>query len=338
MVLAFISTGFLFSQNEYPVEGTDFEIRIERGGEETSCYLQNLGSSKLLFFNFHMLESKSSDDIVKPLPEDIVILSPHRNSLVLRVKTDLGERPLTMEARFMSQSSGFSKYPVGNRHYVFYWKTSGENDLLRYTYIMRNISDRRLRFSNFTKDDTEASYISDVPEGSLLVEPLEEKMICAFTVINGSKAPLLNWNHEFATFQPTREQFCVSLSRIMESSRDAGFASLSDNESGKKFGLEGFNDIQLTEISGRAAVTSESTVVSGLKEIKKLYEQVKEQVDLCLPDLLVQEETKNKQDKTLSVVFEGVIDSRVFWLSLEMRIVDAINDQYRLVLTVKEAG
>lgn len=338
MVILF-TTGALFAQDDYPVENRDYELTIENSGGITSFYLRNLSSGKLLFFNFRINIPQDEKDIVQNLPESIVILEPHRNALIFRAKSAIEPGMIRWESHFMVHSIGFSKYPENHKHYVFYWETSGEGDLLRYSYFMQNISGKRLRFSNFTSDGAEASYSKKLPECAFILEPKAEARLCELTVSKGSNAPLLSWNHHFATFQPAGGDFCNVLTRILEASKDKGFETLPypGNETGD-IKLSGFHNLRITGQDGRATLAADSETISTAKETKALYIKVKNQIDQCLPDLLTQEETKNKQDKTISVTFEGVIDSRVFRLSLGMVAEDAGADRYKLLLTVMEAG
>ncbi|MCD4736737.1 MAG: hypothetical protein K8R53_11895 [Bacteroidales bacterium] len=338
----------VISQNDYPVKDQDYKLNIEteeQTGDYTlySFYLQNTGKEKLLFYNLRLEKENDKNDIVKFLPESIVILAPYRNSLIYKVKV-YDELPnILWHTNFMRPSVGFNKYPEKNKHYVFHWKSRDNTDgTTEYTYYLKNIYDKRIRFYDLSLEDGYKEILKELPTYSVILLPDHNIEITRFTVNTDDEVLSVNWQHEFATFQANNDLFCQDLSLAMEAARDKDFISLQRegnppeaNPYAISLNMQEITEVIVDDSGELIEFTGIIGQPSTLKEIKKRYKTYYDKILYCIPNVLEEKHIKRK-DNTKMVTYEGIIDSKLHYMWLEMYVFDAANDSYGLRVGVRE--
>lgn len=343
--IAIISSPMAKSQNTHPAENHDYELTIETENHKDgytvySCYLRNRSPEKLLFYNFRM-DTTHIVEVIHKLPEGVVILEPHRNALIFRGGFRQSEPAVSWNSEFMRHSAGFNKFPEKYKNYIFYWNSEKTGETVTYTYLLKNISIRRIKFYDFMFEGEPDEMVRDLPNGSVITEPGQEMEVARFRMMDGGSGPYLKWSNVFATFQPNNDPFCEGVTFALEASRDDGFSPIRGSNAeitgGVDLKIAGTENLMITGSDGSGSLTLRIGGEAEYKEIKKRFREYQEKIGFCIPGSLEETETKNKSDKSAKVEYEGVIDSMVHRLSLTMRPVKAGSDIFELVVEISEA-
>ncbi len=222
----------LIAQDELAIQGTDYEYfteteEIGKGYSIISFYLKNISEFKLLFFNFNINVSSDGFVIVKPLPEEILILDPYRTNKFCTLKVTGDNPPITWQSRRLFPSVGFNKFPEIGKNYVFFYESEVKGDQTIYTYYLKNICDRRMKFYEFSlKNTNEFNIEKGLPRTAVYLWPDSSVNVVRLSVPLNREGPELNWQAIFTNFQPTGDDFCNELIKVFEASGEDDFGSI----------------------------------------------------------------------------------------------------------------
>jgi hypothetical protein len=349
LLIACIGSGTIIKSQEFtPVQGREYEYSIETdevgtGYKVVSYYLKNTCDKKLLFFNFNAKEEFNKDVALKALPEDIVILEPHRSRKICKLKITGDSPEVTWQAKILEPSVGFNKFPENGKNYMFFWKSSTAGNRITYSYLLKNTDDRRMKFYGFTLEPADGITISrNLPGSTVYLWPDSITKAVTFSLPSDKEAPLLNWTAEFTNFQPTGDEFCNQMIRILEAAGEGDFASVKGDIQGQgnyscSINIPGINASGISEIAGKWQFSGLVEEKGTKKEINALLKVYTTRMDDCIPDIIALKIIKNKASKNKSSLFSGEVDGKTYSALLAVEGSEAQPNDYRLSLIIYTA-
>jgi hypothetical protein len=339
-----LSFSVLIAQDE-AIQGTDYEYFIETEEIGTdfkviSYYLKNISENKILFFNFNIEPGSEIQQIVKAVPDHILILDPHRTSKFCTLKIPDSQPQITWRNRLLFPSVGFNKFPEDGKHYVFFWESMNQGTQTIYSYFLKNICDRRMKFSDFALDATEGIQMrNELSSTALYLWPDSTVLAAQFSIPKDGEAPSLNWQAIFTNFQPTADEFCNQLIKILEAAGEGDFGSVRGkikNSAGYvcTIILPDVSQAIIYESNGKWQFNGQVGGTGLKKDIDDLFSQFSERLDSCIPDLIALEIIKNKSSKNKSAVFSGFVDNKKYSALLEVVGAPSQPNEYKLMLTI----
>jgi hypothetical protein len=337
--------GELIAQDELAIQGLDYEYFTETeeiGKDYTiiSYYLKNISEFKLLFFNFNFDVSNEGFVIVKPLPDEILILDPHRTNKICTIQIDGDNPPITWQSRRLFPSVGFNKFPESGKNYVFFYESEVKKDQTIYSYYLKNICDRRMKFYEFSIENTNEFLIEKgLPQTSVYLWPDSSVNLVRLLVSLNSEGPKLKWQAIFTNFQPTGDDFCNELIKILEAAGEGDFGSVrgpGDEANGFESAIKvpGINQVKIINENGKWFFIGQMGGKGLKKEIEARFREYFERIDICIPDIIPIEVVKSKSSKNKSAAFSGIVDNKKHSGKLEVKGSEAQPNDYSLVLTI----
>jgi len=335
----------LIAQDELAVQGRDYEFftqtdEVGTGYKVISYYLKSISENKVLFYNFRITEGVKNLDVIKALPRDILILDPNRTSKFCTLKITNDTPQISWVARLLFPSVGFNKFPENGKQYVFFWESIQENGRTIYSYYIKNICDRRMKFYEFSLGTaTGVNIVKDLPAIPVYLWPDYSVNVAKFSVLLQSDAPELTWQTIFTYFQPTGDDFCNELIKIFEASGEGDFGSvrgsdLGNAESGCNVKIPGINQARILQSDGKWFFNGQVGGSGLKKEIDIQFKDYFERIDLCIPDIIPIEVLKNKGSKNKIAFFTGFVDDKKYSGSLEVKGSESQPNDYTLLLTI----
>lgn len=338
----------LIAQDISAVQGSEYDYSIETdevgtGYKVVSYYLKNTCDKKLLFFNFISKEEFNKDAVIKALPEDIVILEPHRTQKICKLKITGDSPQITWQAKILEPSVGFNKFPENGKNYMFFWKSSTAGNRITYSYLLKNTDDRRMKFYGFTLEPAEGLVMNkNLPVSTVYLWPDSITTAVTFSMPADKDAPLLNWTSEFTNFQPTGDEFCNQMIRILEAAGEGDFGSVKGTiqEGGNvtcNINIPGVTSAKINETGGKWQYSGLVEGKGTKKEINARMKAYIAKMDDCLPDILALKIIKNKSSKNKSALFSGDVDGKTYAALLAVEGSEAQPNDYKLSLIIYAA-
>lgn len=355
-LLCAISSFTLLGQNDYPQQDEDYKSSWEedyRGDDYITYtyYLGNIGNESIIFYNFNISPDSDRYEILQSYPEDVLILNPNQKSSYLQVKVYTNGPALTWNSKFMRVKDESSIYPQQNRDYVYYWKLiSGLNDNKAYTYHLKNISEKTIKFYNFTLTDNGGEYdiIDHLLQKPAYTEPGESIQLVKYNY-NSGETPSVNWYADWTSFTRSSDAFCSGLIKILEASKDEAFSSIKGEIKEEANDTDTFFDSYYCKehIDGIMNEAIEDIIffyqykgtigTPGTQEIihSRFYDY-KSKIESCLPDFPEKKTDEEEDSGLFKVEYEAEVDYYIHFIRLE-EVYDYISGNYSLDLVVEEA-
>lgn len=353
--LFLISTAVVFAQSDYPQSGEDYKSSWEedyRGDDfiAYTYYLENLGNEPVAFYNFKIKPNTETYEILQPYPEDVFILDPYQKKGYFRVKVYTTGPALTWNTKFMRVKDETSTYPQQNKDYVYYWKlVSEEGDSKVYSYHLKNISNRTVKFYNFTLTNNGGNYylVDNLLQKPAFTGPGESIQIVRYN-LNSGEAPSVNWYADWTSFAAGTDAFCSGLIKLLEASKD-GFSSIKGEIKKAANDTDTFFDFYYCKehIDGANNEAIEDMLFfyqyvgilgsPGPEDVitKRFYEY-KSKIESCLPDFPEREKDEEEDSVYPKVEYEAEIDYIMHYVRLEVNY-DLESGGHILELVVEEA-
>jgi hypothetical protein len=331
------------SQNDTPAQDKDYYYFTETdevgaGFKVLSYYLKNTCDRKILFFNFKP-DQTTGYEVLKDLPQDILIVEPHRSLKICKLKVSGEMSGITWQAKLLDPSVGFNKYPENGKNYVFFWKSSETADRITFSYLLKNISDRWIKFYAFDLETASGLALNNELASSAYLWQDSVMKVIEFSVPKTVEAPLLNWTAEFTDLQPSGDPFCDALVQILEASGEGDFSLVRGASAGNgtykcKVVLPEIIGYSIMETDGKWFYAGR-VGNSGLK--KEIYTRFKiftVKIDNCIPDVIALKILKNKTTKNKSALFSGVLNDKSYSILLAVEGSPSQPADYKLTLTI----
>jgi hypothetical protein len=308
-----------------------------------SYFLKNSSDHKIVFFNFRLQDDVPGIEMLKTLPDDVLVIDPQRTAKICQAKFTNGEPAFLWQAYFLEPSVGFSKFPEQEKHYVFFWKTTEKDGLVINDYFIKSLSDNRMKFHDFETVIPEGIRVTEDKTSSFVyLEPRGRIKLLSYEALNDSETPRISWRSTFTSFQPGNDEFCNQFIIIMESAGEGDFGSIKgimirENVFSCQVSI---SDLSQSEISGIDNVwwfIGRLGEPSDKKTIEKRLSHYSEVLDNCLPDVLVPEEKKDKSTGNRYLKFAGLMGDKQHEVTLKAEGSAAEPLNFQLKLLVKGA-
>jgi len=289
-----------------------------------SCYLKNISDNKVLFYNFKIKDEAQGFEFLKSLPEDIIILDPHRTKRVCKLKVNEEIPNIQWLNFFLYPSVGFNKFPEQEKDYVFFYETSENEDDIRIDYYIKSISDRRIKLFDLKYDNPDRiNIVKQLVELFYYIEPNTKLKILAFESVEDFKLASVTWRSEFTKFQPTNDPFCKEFIKIMEAAEEGDFGSVKGELTGQDqysclISMKGIEETEIVKVDGNWWFVGQ---VGKNDEKKPTENKLKEwiiRVEDCLPDSLELTEKKDKESKNKQAIFAGFMKDKLHGIYLKI--------------------
>ncbi len=345
LLLFFIPVRFVCAQNELAILNDDFEYFVETdevgsGFKIISFYLKNKSENKLLFYNFKIAGGNENDEVVKPLPDDILLLEPHRTSKFGTFRITGDQPDITWYSVRLNPSVGFNKFPEQGKHYVFFWESLVKGNQTVFSYYLKNICDRRMKFYMLSLEGTGEYHVEkELPQTAIYLWPDSSVNVTRLTVPVSSEDPELNWEAIFTNFQPTGDDFCNELIMILEAAGEGDFGSVRGQGDGANshnctIKVPGIYQEMINNDNGKWHFIGQMGGAGLKKEIETRFREYFDRIDICIPDIIPIEAVKSKTSKNKSAAFSGIVDNKKYSGKLEVVGSDAQPNDYTLVMTI----
>jgi hypothetical protein len=320
----------ILTAQEYPAVLDEHYISFSEkdgvGSDYTtfSYYIKNTSEYKILYFNFRLRNEVSKLEYLRPLPEDIFVLDPHRTAKVCQVKVYDEMPEFSWNAYFLDPSVGFNKFPEQEKNYVLYWSADQEDNIITIEYYIKSLSDRRIKFHDFNIENPgNVEILEDYTQSFLYLEPEGKIKLMACRSNVNSQTPNITWRSDFTTFQPTNDEFCNQFIKIMEAAGEGEFGSVrgkpvNENEYLCDVQVPGIDQAKIIKREGKWWCTGLIGIPSDKKTVEKRLKDYIEILDNCLPDILQLEEGKDKKTKNRYAVFAGYMDDKLHGVTLKV--------------------
>lgn len=345
IALLFAPITFVSAQDEVAILDVDYEYFVEtdevgNGNKVVSFYLKNLSEFKLLFFNFKVTGGDDNYEVVKALPGEILLLDPHRTSKFGTFRIPRDQPDITWYSVRLNPSVGFNKFPEQGKHYVFFWESLVKGNQTVFSYYLKNICDRRMKFYAFTLEGSGEFYLEKkLPQTTIYLWPDSSVNVTRLTVPLNGESPELNWEAIFTHFQPTGDDFCNELIKVLEAAGEGDFGSARGQGEGEDLfasaiKVPGINQEKIINENGKWYFTGQLGGAGLRKEIETRFREYFERIDTCIPDVISIETVKSKGSKNKSAAFSGIVDNKKYSGLLEVVGSDAQPNDYTLVMTI----
>jgi len=345
LALFLIPVQFVCAQNELAILNDDYEYFVETdevgsGFKVISFYLKNKSENKLLFYNFKVTGGDENFGVVKPLPDDILLLEPHRTSKFGTFRTTGDQPDITWYSVRLNPSVGFNKFPEQGKHYVFFWESLVKGNQTVFSYYLKNICDRRMKFYTLSLEGTGEYHVEkELPQTALYLWPDSSVNVARLTVPLNNEGPELKWEAIFTNFQPTGDDFCNELIKILEAAGEGDFGSVrgpgaAANIHPCTIKVPGINQEKIITENGKWYFAGQLGGEGLKKEIETRFREYFERIDICIPDIIPIEAVKSKGSKNKSAAFSGIVDNKKYSGKLEIVGSDAQPNDYTLVMTI----
>ena len=354
MALLLMSALLSFGQTEYPEQNTDYKSSWQEdyrgdGYITYSYYLENTGSEPLIFYNFKIKPDEDRYEILQSYPSDILIIYPYQKTSYLQVKVYTNGPALTWNSKFMSATSEVSSYPVQNKDYVYYWKSDTKSDgMTTYSYYLKNISNRNIKFYDFTLTNNGGIYylVDNLLQKPVVTKPGENLQIVRYDFKSG-ETPSLNWYADWSVATPAGEPFCDGLNKILDASKDEGFSSIkgalkkgandTDNLFDSYYCTEHIDGVNNEVIEDLLFFWQYKGVVGSPAPkdiINTRFYEYKAKIERCLPHFPEREQDADYTGE-LKAEYEAEVDFLMHYLRLQVEY-DYVTSNYKLQLVVEE--
>lgn len=344
----------MFAQSDYPEQNTDYKsswLEDYRGeGYITySYYLENISNEPLIFYNFNVKPNTERYEFLKSYPEDILIIYPNQKTSYLQVKVYTNGPALTWNSKFMRVKDETTTYPAQNRDYVYYWKsTSKSGEITTYSYHLKNISSRNIKFYDFTLTNNGGIYylVDNLQQKPVYTNPGQSLQIVKYDFKSG-ETPSVNWYADWATFVAGSDAFCTGLNKVMEGAKDEGFSSLKGalkqaaNDSDTFFDsyyckehIDGLNNEVIEDLLFFYQYRGTIGSPAPQDVINSRFYEYKAKIESCLPDFPEREQADDYSGY-LKVEYEAEVDYLMHYLRLQVEY-DYTTNNFRLDLVIEE--
>lgn len=343
-----------FGQTEYPEQDTDYTSSLQEdyrgdGFVTYSFYLENIGSEPLIFYNFKVNPDNDRYEFLKAYPDDILILYPHQKTSYVQVKVYADGPTLTWNSKYMRVKDESTTFPAQNRDYVYYWKSAAKADgLITYSYHLKNISSKNIRFYEFALSDNGGIYYM---KDKLLIDevvtaPGESIQLVKYDFKSG-ETPSANWYADWSNHVQTSDAFCIGLIRILDAAKEEGFGTAkgaikrATNNSDTFFDqyyckehIDGLNDEVIEDLLFFIQYKGTVGSPAPLEVINKRFYEYKARMETCLPNFPERVSDENLNG-LLKVEYEAEVDYEMHYLRLEVAF-DPETSNHKLELVVEE--
>jgi hypothetical protein len=278
-------------------------------------------------------------------------LDPYQKKSYLQVKVYTNGPAFTWNSKFMRVKDEASKYPQQNKDYVYYWKMeTNSSDKKVYSYHLKNISDKSIKFYDFTLTNNGGSYylVDNLLMNPVFTEPGDNFQIVKYTYESG-ETPSVNWYADWASFYSSESgtDFCSGLNKVLEASRDA-FSSIkgeikeSANDTDVFFDtfyskehIDGVNNEVIEDFLFFYQYTGNIGSIASQDIIDKRFYGYKSKIESCLPNFEERARDEDDEPDNLKIEYEAEVDYQTHYLRLEVKY-DYATDSYKLELVVEE--
>lgn len=348
----------IFSQSSDPAQevdyksGFDYETNDE-GFQVINYYLQNLSDKRIMFFDFQLKPNEYDFDVLQGFPQDVLILDPNEKKVYYKCLSITGCPGCTWNTEFMENVTGSVDDVEKDRDYVFYYSYVDSDGMIDYTYYLKNISGKNIRFYDFDVDAEENSYTrtSEIPSGSLILGPGEAKAVFSFYIYDDQESPQLLWyarfQDEYVPYDTENLSFCDGVRRVIYATDEEEMESVKGNlVEATDFvdyyectiHIEGMNDEEIMYflISYDYAATVGNP--GSFEEAHALFEEYRGKLKECLPADGT-EDVKWGGDEDIfkiKAVYEGEHDDIPYYIELEILSTYSSDDEYKLKIYIEQ--
>jgi len=208
-------------------------VETDYSGEDYnvySYYVENTCDRVIVIFNYRFKDEAHDFEVYEGLPGNVLVLQAYQTLRYLKVKATAEDSPVVnWNAKFMEATEEYSQYPVKNKDYVYHYKSYGTEDgYLKYSYHLHNLSDKEIKFHNFTLTNEGGTYylIDNLLHHPVVTQPGTSIQLVRFNLKEGTDAPSANWYADWPAFEAGSDEFCQKLIEVLEASREEEFASI----------------------------------------------------------------------------------------------------------------
>jgi hypothetical protein len=236
---------------------------------------------------------------------------------------------------------------------VYYWDLISETEGSKvYSYHLKNISDKTIKFYNFTLTNNGGNYylVDNLLLKPVFAAPGESIQMVKYQ-LNSGEAPSVNWYADWTSFSSSSDSFCSGLKKILEASKD-GFSSIKGEiKESAEDGITFFDSYYCKEhienannevIEDMIFYLQYSCTLGTLAEqnvINRRFYDYKSKIESCLPDFPERKAEKEEDDSAnsnLKIEYEAEVNYTIHYIKLEV-VKDYTSDNYFLELIVEEA-
>ncbi len=360
--LAFIFPSIIIAQSDFPQQDTDYKFSYStdeegEGWAVYSYYLENVSNEKVYFYNFFFPDGTPDCEIKIPFPEDVLILDPGQKQLFIKVKTYTSGPKVNWVSNFLRYEDE-GEHPLLNRDYIYFYEYSRSGNEIIYSYFLKNIGQKGVRFYDFFIVEENLSYLTyqDLPPSMLALRPGETAEYFKASVSGDALAPTTNWWAKFIekdaeaeySFEVTEYGFCEGIKSLLHSSKTdfenirgpyitpAEDTFLGTEECYSKTHIAGINNEMLMNVLSRN-YDGEIGEPSNLEEIKQRLEIYRAKVRECLPNSMT-EKTVAEEDLYLrmaQIKFEGDFEGNSHYLDISIKEDYNEEDNYILQINIE---
>ncbi|MCD4735052.1 MAG: hypothetical protein K8R53_03325, partial [Bacteroidales bacterium] len=321
--------------------------------------LDNTCDRRLIFSYFHVKPTEYEYSIIRDLPEDILVLEPGKSGTYFICKEETGRPGAGWIANFMDYPTGSVDDPTKNRDYVFHYAYSADEDNSTYTYYLKNISEKKIRFYDFIIEGEEEYYtFKEIPEGSVYTEPGENISVFSFFISSDGNTPSLNWYADFgdnssSTEAPSEDEmirlgFCEGVTKLIDAASESFdpvkgnmmFVPGPDNMFEEYYcfvDIEGVKQEKIEYLILFWDFTGYIGSPGSQSEIEQRFEEYRLKLRECLPESMKESIIEPEEDDqfTKRVEYEGKIKGETHFVELSAS-QQYTSDDYELELYIEE--
>jgi hypothetical protein len=345
-----------FGQKDYPEQDIDYKSTWQEDYRADdyityTYFLENIGSEPLYFFNFNITPDNERYEMLRAFPDDILIIYPSQKTSYMQVKVYTNGPALTWNTKYLRVEDEYSTYPEQNRDYVYYWEsaTKPEGGMTTYSYNLKNISDKNIEFYDFslTNNGGIYYYVDKLLTDAVVVEPGQNLQMVKYNLKSGD-TPSVNWYAEWSYTVPVGDPFCDGLNKILEASKEEGFASVKGaikqkaNDSDTFFDqyyckehIDGVNDETIEDILFFWQYIGMVGSPAPLDLTNVRFYEYKSKLETCLPNFPEKEKAADDTSTLLKAEYEAEVDGLYHYVRLEV-VNDFLTGNYKLELVVEQ--
>jgi hypothetical protein len=354
VALLTICSAMVFSQKDYPEQDTDYSSTWEEdyrgeGYIAYSYYLENLSDEPIIFYNFKVKPNEDRYEILQSYPKDILIIYPSQKTSYLQVKVYTQGPSLTWNSKFGRITNETSSFPQQNKDYVYYWKSDAKSDgLITYSYHLKNISDRIIKFYDFTLTNNGGIYylVDNLLQKPVIANPGESIQVVKYNFKSG-ETPSVNWYADWSSFSSGGDAFCDGVNKILEAAKDSfesvkGALKKGANDTDTYFDLyyctehiDGVNNEAIEDLLFFWQYSGYIGSSAPLNVINSRFYEYKSKIETCLPNFPERKKDEEEKSDNLKVEYEAEVDYLMHYLRLEV-VHDDVTSNYQLEFVIEE--